>query len=412
MGATRFPSSDPLTITRWSDDTFEFALQNMRLTMLMGATPADVIHVNKELTKQAGETLIFRSGFPLSGAGQGDDGDTTGKEEALGRRNMSLTIHERCHSVVAAGSISLKRTAAVYGPDGFRREARHDLGIWNSEIMENDLVTCLAGLYNENSSSAAIETINEIYPSSNRIWYGGQSVGATPALGNSGVEFGTDLLLTGGTQSENLFGTLVIGKVRALALSAIPRFRPARYRQVSAQAEKDIRFPVQGPVIADLFIILAHPYQIQSMKSEIGTVGWAQLTAACAARSNLHPIFTGGNALWQGCLIVEYDRIPMRTGAGGTSQAEGFLLNAGRTATEDRLVSGRSVCRAMLLGAQAGCFGWAMTPQWSEMMVDCNKPKIKIDMIYGVKTTRFNLPGTTTPMSEESRYCIDTEVIV
>ena len=111
-------------------------------------------------------------------------------------------------------------------------------------------------------------------------------------------------------------------------------------------------------------------------------------------------------------LVFEYDRIPTRTGAGGTTLAEGFLLNAGRTATTDPAASGRTVARALFLGAQAMAFGWAMKPSWSEDVVDNDRPKIKVNMLYGTKGSIFNAHGTETPGSDESRFVLDTEVIV
>jgi len=409
MASTSYAFTDPRAQTLWAPDMFEYALENSRLTMLMGNSKDSIVHVNKDLTTKQGGTIIFKLRNRLTGGGQGDDGDTTGNEEAITKGNMSLEVHERMHAVVSAGKMSEQLTDTK-GVDGFRGDAKEELGVWTSEAIEDDLVTCLSGCYNENSGGADIQTVNESYPESDRIWYGGQSITSSPALGNSGTSYATDALLTAGTRTSNLFGTLVINKVRANALAAAPRFTPGVFRQVSASAERDIRFPNKGKRLGNYFVVLASPEQIEHMRAEVGTNGWANMTALCRQQGDDHPIFAGGNVLWNGCIVVEYDRILKRTGAGGTTLAEGFALNAGRTATSDACASGRSVCRALLLGAQSACFGWAMYPGWFEDYVDCNKLKVKTDMIYGVKKTKFNAHGGTTEGSEHAVYAIDTEV--
>ena len=54
-------------------------------------------------------------------------------------------------------------------------------------------------------------------------------------------------------------------------------------------------------------VILAHPDQMDTMKSEVGTNGWANMTALCRSQGDNHPIFTGGNVMWNSCIVVEYD---------------------------------------------------------------------------------------------------------
>lgn len=407
---TSFATGDPRTETIWSKDVFVYALKNMALTPLMGKTNNDLIHVNQRLTELPGDTIIFKSKFPLSGAGQGDGGTVTGNEESLKRRNMSLVVHERAHGVVSDGPISEQRTDTVIRP-----EARDDLGDWYSEALENDLITSMAGLYNENSSGAAIETINESYPTSDRIYYGGQS--AAGALGNSEVSYATDALLTAGTQASNLMGCNLLSAIRRRALACVPRFRPVNIRDLSKINPDDVRKGVQGPLVGKFFLVLLHPYQIKSIKAETGnaTTGagsWSQLTAAAQVRGNLNPIFSGASFVHDGMIVWEYDRIPMRTGASGTTLAEGFLLNTGRTATSDACANGRTVCRGLLLGAQALCFGWAMRLKWHEDKVDARKAQVIVDCIYGARRTNFNAHGTSTPGSDESIYCMDTEVLV
>ena len=400
MTTTSFAAADPRTQKVWSKDMFEYAMQNIRLTPLMGKDRNSLIHVNKELTKAKGDVVTFSRRNPLTGAGVGDDGRTLTAEEALTRGNFSVTVHERAHSVISAGKISEQRTAT-----NVRTEAKEDLGDWTAEALENDLVNCMAGLYNENSSGAAIQTINEAYPTFaatatptlNRIYYGGQTV-----AGVLGTAYTTDATLTAGTQANNLMGTKVLSKIKRICMACEPKFRPIMVADEQS-----------GISMGAYFLCLLHPLHIASIKAETGDAGFNAMVANAQIRGNKNPLFAGAAFLWDGIICWEYDRIPMRTGANGTTLAEGFLLNAGRTATDDACANTRSVARALFCGAQATCFGWAQTPAWYKSLEDGGRiPKVSTDMIYGVGRTNFNSHGTSTPTLEQAIYCIDTEVIV
>lgn len=403
MAATSFAFADPRAQTKWSKDVFRYALQNVIFTPLMGKTKSSMIRVNMELTTQPGGTIVFESRNPLQGGGQGDDGTTTGNEEALKRRNMSVEVHERAHSVVSAGKMSEQLTRTK-----IREDAKNDLGEWFSEALENDIVTSAAGLYNENSSSSSIQTINESYPTSNRIYYGGQTKNGT--MSNSDATYATDALLTAGTTAYNLMGTKLLEKVRRLAIKSTPRMMGITIYDVSKATPNDIRNGVSGPTMGKHFLVLLSPLQCKSIKAELGTTGWATATSHAQRRGNQNPIFSGNAFMWDGMVCWEYDRIPSRTGAGGTTLAEGFLLDAGRTATTDAVASGDTVDRALLMGANALSFAWAQKLEWSEDFVDNNKPKVKVDALYGIKRTNFNAHGTSDPTSAEAIFCIDTEV--
>ena len=63
------------------------------------------------------------------------------------------------------------------------------------------------------------------------------------------------------------------------------------------------------------------------------------------------------------------------------------------------------------MGAQAMGFGWAQKPAWSEDYIDNNKPKVKVDMLYGVKRTLFNAHGGAVAGQDEAIFCLDTTVV-
>jgi len=402
---TSYAFADPRAQTVWAAKLFDYAMPNNLLSPLMGNNANAFIHVDKELVKKVGATIVFKARQKLDNAGVGDDGNTTGSEGQIKRRNMSMLVHERANSTVSAGHMSEKLTDSK-----FREDSKLELGDWITECQENDMASAIFGLYNENSSSGDIETINESYPTSSRIFYGGQT--AAGVIANGGASYTTDALLTAATANETLMGTRLLSAIRRRAVAASPRFKGAPVPDLSKLTDADIRKGVSGPIVGNYFLVLLHPYQIKSIREETGTTGWAQMTAAAQVRGNMNPIFSGAAFLWDGMLCWEYDRVPTRTGAGGSTLAEGFLLNGTRTATTDLCASGRTVARAVLMGSQAVCFGWGMLPTWGEDMVDVDKGKIKTAMMYGVKRTVFNAHGTSTPGQDEAIYCIDTHVEV
>lgn len=400
---TSYAFADPRAQTVWAKFLWDYALPNVIVSALMGKTSSHFIHVDKELVKKIGATQIFKARQRLNNAGVGDDGNTTGNEGQIKRRNMALIVHERANSTVSAGKMSEKLTDSV-----FREDSKLELGDWVTEAIEDDTATAIFGGYNENSSSSDIETINERYPSSLRIYYGGQKADGT--LANGGASFGSDALLSADTTADNLMGTKLLSAIRRRAVASTPRFKGGKISDLSKQTPQDIRKGVDGPLVGFFYVVLLHPFHIKAIRDETGTTGWAQMTAEAQRRGNMNPIFSGAAFIWDGMVCWEYDRVPTRTGAGGTTLAEGFLLNGGRTATDDAVVSGRTVARAALLGAQCCVFGWGMLPEWSEDYVDNNKGKIKVDMIYGVERTVFRDHGTSNDGQDESIFIIDTEI--
>lgn len=404
MPATSYAFTDPRAQTIWAKKLFDYSLPNHVFQSLMGDSSNDFIHVDKDLLQKVGGTIIFKARQRLSGSGVGDDGDTRNNAQQIKRRNMSMTVHTRATRTESAGMQSEQLTDSKFRPD-----SKMELGDWIKEIIEDDIVTASAGLYNENSGGAAIQTINESYPTSSRIYFGGQNAAGT--ISNSGASFGTDALLTADTTANNLMGLKLMEAIKRRALAATPRFRGSSVPDMSEMSEKEIRTGVDGPVEGIYYLCLINPLQTKAIRAETGTQGWREITAAAQVRGNKNPIFSGAAFIWDKMIFWEYDRVPRRTGAGGTTLAEGFSLNAGRTATDDACATNRTVCRAMLLGADALAFGWAMMPGWFEWFEDANKPVVKTEMIYGVKRTTFNAHGGTTPGQDEAIYCVDTEVV-
>jgi hypothetical protein len=414
MTATSFAFGDPRAQSVWSPQVYAYALQNIFFTKMMGNDGNAAVFVNTDLTVKKGGTVVVEEDDPLTNNGVGDDGNTTTTGEGqLTVRNMSVTVHERANAVVSNGKLSEQLTAT-----NIREKARKQLGLWLGEVLEKDILTAAYGGYNENSGGSTIDTVNDAapagYPSTNRIFYGGQNAAGT--IGNSGASYGTDALLTAGgvTTANVLCGTLMLEAIKRRCMAATPRFRPVTVYNLNGINDDDVRSGKNlGEAIAKVLIVLLHPLQIKAIKAETGATGWAAMTAAAQVRGNQNPIFQGASFYWDGMLCFEYDRVPTRTGAGATAITEGFHLN---TATpkicDDVCANGKTVARAMFLGGQALSFCWAQKPEWSEDMVDNNKPKVKCDMLYGVKRTIFNAHGGTTPDETEAIYCLDTQVVV
>ncbi len=389
MAGTAFTQADPRTILKWSKKLFIDMLNDMTLTNLLGSTNDSAIVVDSDLTRGKGTQVTMEMYKKLEETGGGDDDRIDGNEERLFVLNMPVQIHERSKGVVSEGQMSAKRTSTKV-----RRDGRRAIRGWGAEKLEFDLVQAISGLYNE----SGISTVNEAEPTTNRIWYGGQTVGgAVTSVADDGAI---------ADATNYLFGTKVINRMAEFMDEY--QFGMVEVRNVNKRDQRGF-----GRLIGKYWVCVAHPRQIAALRNETGEHGWTTIVKDAHDRGAMNPIFSGAVGVFNGVIIYRSNMVAVRTGAGGTTPAEGFLLNAGRTATTDELTSGVTVARALFLGAQAGMLAWGQTPSWYEYWsdIDGRIPGIASDMIYGAKKTIFNDHGQTSSTEEDyAVLCADTAI--
>lgn len=384
---TQMLSANRLTEEAWPDTFFNYTLENMWLSKFMGSGAENVIQIDKNLTKRPGDKITMRLRIPLAMAGGFDDSDLEGNEEALTWQNFPVEIHERGHAVRSAGKMTEQRSKPTQRTK-FRREATEALGIWKAEQLENDLKWALSGLGNQNTyagqGTSQIQTVNEKAPSTNRIFYGGQTVAGVVNRETSDALIGD----AGGSDYKNyLFGTKLISILKRMAVTATPKIRPVRIRGKS------------------YYILLLHPFQVKNLRLETGDHGWQNIQARAGVRGLKNPLFQrmfdDAVGIFDDVILYEYERIETRVA--GEVFDNGDTVDAG-------IADGTSMlARALFLGSQAATLAYGQMPRRYEKDFDYNrKPGTAIDCIYGVSKTQFNDPGAnqSTNTAQEDFACI------
>lgn len=395
MAQTQILTANELTQTAWPQTLFKIALGDMQLSKMMGDGSDSVILTDSTLTNRPGDQVIFELDMPLSDAGGTDDSDIEGNEEAMNFFNFPVVIHERSTGVRTKGLMTDKRSAVV-----IRSKAVFALGRWAGEQIENDLIWSLSGLGNQNTiigeETSSILTVNEKAPSSNRIFYGGQTAAGVKTVEATDSAIGD----AGAADYLNfLFGTRIITAIKTQARLAFPKFRPIK---------------VNGKW---LYVMLIHPLCTNALIQETGSAGWAQIQQNANVRGDMNPLFgklgegekrmfEGAIGIWDDVLLFESDRIETRTG--GQAFDSGDVI-------DDFIVAGTSrIARNLLMGAQAAVLGWGRQG-WSrrERKFDYErKTGTATDALYGVSKTRFNDPGnnqdTNTAQDDFGVWAVDT----
>lgn len=398
---TQILAANRLTQQMWPQTKFEIMLANMQLSKFIGGVD-DIIVQDTNLKKGPGDKVTFELDMPLSDAGGSDDSDIEGNEESMAFFNFPVSVHERNHGVRSAGIMTDKRSAVV-----IRSKAIFALGRWSAEQVDNDLLWSLSGLGNQNTypgeGTSPIQTVNELAPSANRVFYGGQTVAGVV------TEETSDSLIAdaGGSDYLNyLFGTKVIDKVKSRAVLASPKLRPVE---------------VGGKWY---YVMFLHPWQIDALKAETGAAGWASIQKDANVRGINNPLFTkdgtgrervfdGAVGVWNDVILFSYERIETRVAGEsfGDPNTATNIIDAG-------IVSGTSVvARALFCGAQAGTLAWGKMWRRLERGFDYKrKPGTATDAIYGTSKVRFNDPGANQSANDAQEdfgvWAVDTAATV
>jgi len=401
MAGTSFLNANALTVNHWSETSFKWFLANTIFSKFIGK-PGDgkPIVVDNDYTAKKGDTVTYKLLKPLATAGGSDDTTIEGSEEAATVLNMPISVHERSKGVVMDGLMSDKRTTFNILKDGFVL-----LNDWSTQEQEKDLVYAITGLGNQSGyvgeGATLIATVNEKAPSANRIIYGGQTSAGVTTWVTDDAKIGDG----GATDALNyLFGTKVIDKLKTLARLASPKFPPVRWRGKG------------------YYVLIAHPLQIDSLKEETGSSGWAAIQSAANVRGPSNPLFEregeGDERMWDGLVgiwndVLIYDSELMPTRVAG----EVFSGSGGTYVVDTNITDGTyRVARCVLMGANAAVMLWGRhwTRRTKQFDYDRNTG-VAMDGIYGISKTQFRDPGLNQAANDAQEdyavLCADTAVV-
>ena len=134
------PARAGLTPLIWDSDFFTEYIRKNQFARYMGTTMGAMIQVREDLTRKAGDTVVFPTVRRLVGAGVSGNTVLEGNEEILNARRLNLVVSAFRHAVAVSDWDEQKSVIDL------REAAREALMVWELEKMRNDIITSLEAI--------------------------------------------------------------------------------------------------------------------------------------------------------------------------------------------------------------------------------------------------------------------------
>lgn len=304
------PARQGLTPVIWDSEFFTEYVRKNQFARYMGTTMGAMIQVREDLTRKAGDTVVFPTVRRLVGAGVTGNTVLEGNEEILNARSLNLVVSAFRHAVAVSDWDEQKSIIDL------REAAREALMVWELEKMRSDIITSLEAVTADGnvqiSYGAATAAQRNMWMVNNadRVLFG-----ASKANASSGVM--ATALLTVDAAADKMSAAIVT-LAKRIARTASPRIRPI---SVNDDEEWFVMFMPSLP-FRDL---MQDPVIVNTLQ-----YAWD--------RGRDNPLFTAGDILYNGVIIREVPEMPIIAGAGA---------------------AGVDVAMSALCGAQALGVAWA-----------------------------------------------------
>jgi N4-gp56 family major capsid protein len=313
----------------------------------MGTSTGSLIQVREDLTRKAGDTVVFPALRRLVGAGVTGNTILEGNEEILNLRSMNLTVAAFRHAVAVSDWDEQKSIVDI------REAAREGLMTWELEKMRNDIITSLGAMTadgNVQISYGAATAAQRNYWMVNNV--DRTLFGHLKANASSGIMATALLTLAAATDTMS---AAILMLAKRMARLANPHVRPI---SVNEDEEWFVVF-MPSMVFRDL---LKDPVITNALQ-----YGWN--------RGSDNPLFTGGDILFNGLIIREIPELPVIPGAGA---------------------AGIDVAASFMCGAQALGVAWAQRMRSTTNTRDYGYMHgVGIQEIRGIGKLRFGTDPTT-----------------
>jgi N4-gp56 family major capsid protein len=340
------PARAGLTPLIWDSDFFSEYIRKNQFARYMGTTMGSMIQVREDLTRKAGDTVVFPTVRRLIGAGVSGNTVLEGNEEILNARSLNLVVSAFRHAVAVSDWDEQKSVIDL------REAAREALMNWELEKMRSDIITSLEAVTADGSvqiSYAAATAAQRNYwmvNNADRVLFGASKANAV-----SGV-MATALLTVDNTADKMTAAIVTLAK--RIARTASPRIRPI---SVNDDEEWFVMFMPSLP-FRDL---MQDPVIINSLQ-----YAWD--------RGRDNPLFTAGDIIYNGVIIREVPEMPVIAGAG---------------------TGGIDVAMSALCGAQALGIAWAQRVKTTTNVRDYSYfHGIGLSEMRGIGKLRFGVDPT------------------
>jgi N4-gp56 family major capsid protein len=296
------PARQGLTPLIWDSDFFSEYVRRNQFAKYMGTATGSLIQVREDLTRKAGDTVVFPAMRRLVGAGVAGNTVLEGNEEILNLRSMNLVVSAFRHAVAVSDWDEQKSVVDL------REAAREALMTWELEKMRTDIITSLGAMTADGNvqvsygAATAAQRNTWMVNNADRTLFGHQKANAV-----SGVM--ATALLTLASPGDRM-SAAILTLAKRMARTANPRIRPIT---VNDDEEWYVCF-MPSLVFRDLLLDTTITNALQ--------YAWN--------RGSDNPLFTGGDLIYDGIIIREIPELGVITGAGagGVDVAASFLCGA------------------------------------------------------------------------------------
>lgn len=242
----------------WGGTFWRATVHQMGWTKYIGTGENNMVVVQNEFKKEAGDQMTIGLSYPLEGEGIDGDNLLEDNEEAMDTYDFSFFVNQKRNAVRLKGKMDQQKTRLK-----LRREASDRLSLWMSEIVDRELTRKAAGVTTATfSNTPTVPTT---------LLFGGDSTGDSDMA------------------STDWLGTAEIDRLKYTAQTRYPKIMPLN---------------VEGGM---WYVLQIHPDQTFKLRND---TNWINAQKDAMPRGSKNPLFTTALGSWNGVLIHENESLP------------------------------------------------------------------------------------------------------
>ena len=280
-----------LVETVWDDKFFVEWVRKNRFAKYMGQSVNSIIQVREDLTKKAGDNIMFELLHRLNSDGVEGNAALEGSEESLDQFGHAINVTTRRNGVVVTDEENQKTGIQL------RNAAKAALRTWSMEKLRNLILDGFGAIATADGGftkySAASEGNKDTYTTNNsdRLLFGAVK------SNRSAADHSASLANIDNTADK--LDAEMVSLAKRMAKTADPHIRPVTVNEDE-----------------EWFVLFCNSLSFRDFKTD-STI--TQANREAWQRGSTNPLFTDGDLVWDGVLIREVPEIAILTGVGAGS---------------------------------------------------------------------------------------------